>query len=84
MAQGSHKDIPNKVILEAVVSLTERIADIEKNVATKEYVKVIVTDLEQELTKEIRAIGKAVDKDAVTMIDHEKRLGRVERHLAIK
>ena len=73
-----------KTVLQAVVSLGEQVADIKNTMATKEYVETVAADLKQELTKEIRAIGKAVDKDAVTIIGHENRIVRIEKHLALK
>lgn len=59
-----------------------------KNLATKDDVRFIVDGAvdkaKTELLVEIRPIAKAVDKDAVTAVNHEKRITRIERHLALK
>ena len=78
-----------KTVLKAVVSLGEQIAELP----TKNQVERMIEDAfetsEQlakidEVIKEIKAVSKAVDKDAETIVKHERRIARVEQHLAIK
>ena len=80
------RDVSNKVVLEAILSLGDRVSDIEKNMATKDYVKVVAEDIKEDFHKEfrneIRPLMQAVDKDAVTIVNHEKRITKLETNLA--
>ena len=40
--------------------------------------------LSQEILREVKVLSKAVDKDAETIVKHDKRITRAEQHLAIK
>ena len=55
-----------------------------KNFATKDDVRAIVDNAKDEILAVVRPIEKAVDKDAVTVVNYGKRIARIERHLAIK
>ncbi|OGG45536.1 hypothetical protein A2673_00810 [Candidatus Kaiserbacteria bacterium RIFCSPHIGHO2_01_FULL_50_13] len=59
-----------------------------KAFATKEDVRAIVDkavdDAKDELMAEIRPMARAVDKDAITTVNHEKPILRIEKHLAFK
>ncbi len=79
-------DVSNKIILEAVISLQEQVSAIQSDmatkVATKDFVKMTVEKSTEGLVAEIRAIGRAVDKDALTIISHEHRITHLERQVA--
>ena len=59
-----------------VGSLQVHVDSLERHINSME---LKIDDLREELLSEIRPIAKAVDKDAKTIIDHEKRITRVER-----
>lgn len=73
---------PNKAsletVLKAVVSLSERVD------ALPTKLESMIDAAKEELLQEMRPMSRALDKDAVTLINHEKRITKVERHLAIK
>ena len=71
------KAITNDIILSTLHVMDGRMAtkDDLRNYATR-------TDLEkfkEEILDEIRPIAKVVDKDAVTVINHERRIARLEQ-----
>lgn len=66
-------------LAEQTENLTEQMQEMRTNYATKGD----FLELKEELKTEIRAISKAVDKDAETIVDHEKRITRVEKKLAL-
>lgn len=78
-----------ETVLKAVVSLSERVSelptrrDVEKIVeeafAANGQLKKI-----DEIVREIKAVSRAVDKDAETITKHERRIARIEHRLAIK
>ena len=75
-----------ETVLKAVVSLGEQVAELPTR---SEFEKIAADVLEvkvdvQEVLKEVKTISKAVDKDAVTIVSHEKRIIKMERQLAIK
>lgn len=72
------------LILQTVVTMGEEVREIKETMATKDYVNNKVESLRQDLTREVRAIGKAVDKDAIIIIDHTRQIGRINKHLALK
>ncbi|KKW20134.1 MAG: hypothetical protein UY63_C0001G0039 [Parcubacteria group bacterium GW2011_GWA2_51_10] len=78
------KKAPKNIVLETLLSLDKQVRDISKDMATKDYVKATVDDVvdkaKKEILTELRAVTKAVDKDAVTIIDHGKRIVKLERH----
>ena len=81
------------LLTNAVVSLQEQVSelptknDVERIVEqrideafkTNEQLKKI-----DEIAKDVKALSKAVDKDAVTIVNHGKRIIKIEQHLAIK
>ncbi len=69
------KAVSNEVILKTLLSMDERMNDF----ATSNQLEKV----KEELLEEIRPIGKAVDKDAVTIVNHERRITRVEKHLSL-
>ncbi|MDO8561629.1 MAG: hypothetical protein Q7S05_02260 [bacterium] len=84
---GVRRDMATK---EDIVSIHRVMAtkDDLKNFATKDDVRAIVDGVVEKAKREIldvvRPLAKAVDKDAVTVVNHEKRIIKIERHLAIK
>lgn len=80
------KETSLETVLKAVVSLSEQAAELP----TRNEFEQIVTDVLEvksdvrEVLKEVKTISKAVDKDAETLVKHDGRITRVERHLAIK
>ena len=78
------KNISTGAVLEAVMSLDKYVRDMSKEMATKDYVQSVVEDAKEELLIEIRAVSKAVDKNSLTIIRHESRIKRLERHPALQ
>ena len=68
--------VSNQMIMRAVVSLSDRV----DGLATKSELEKVKEDILEEL----RPIGKAVDKDAVTIVNHERRIARIEERLSAK
>lgn len=79
----SEKTLDGKVslILEAVISLQGQVSVLQRDMATKDFVEVTVEKVRDDLLTEIRAIGHAVDKDALTIINHEHRITHLERQV---
>lgn len=73
----SKKVVTNDMILGAVTSLNKRFDNLEERMSGM-ATKVELEDFKEEILEEIRPIARAVDKDAVTILDHEKRLKRLE------
>ena len=72
----------NERIFKLLVSIDTRITNIEErlsDMATKGQLEKV----KHELLCEMRVIGKAVDKDALTIVNLEKRVVRIEKQLAI-
>lgn len=67
--------VSNEVILKTVLNMGEQIAEIKSTMATKDD----LIRVKEELLDEIRPIRKAQDKDAVTIINHERRIVRLEQ-----
>ena len=80
----SEKTLDGKVslILDAVISLQEQVSGMQRDMATKDFVEVTVEKVRNDLLTEIRAIGHAVDKDALTIINHECRITHLEKQMA--
>ncbi len=78
----SNKNISNEHLLEAIIGLDDRFRGIQDDLRTKYATKDDLFELEERLTFEIRAISKAVDKDATSIIDHERRITRLEKRFA--
>lgn len=70
--------VSNSVILQSVVNLGEQVQDLKTSVEGK------IESAKEDILKEIPPIARAVDKDAETIIKHEKSITRVERHLSLK
>jgi len=71
-------------VLRAVVSLQEQVAELPTKDQMEHAIASAAGDVKEELRKEVRPISKAVDKDAVSIFKHEKRITRLEGHLSLK
>ena len=65
-------------------NLTEQIQEIRDELRTNFATKADLVELEERLTGEMRAISRAVDTDAVTIINHERRISKIEKTLVLK
>ena len=72
------------VIGENIDTLNGEVRYIRGEMVTKADVRSIVDKAKEELLSEIRPIARAVDKDAVTLINYEKCITKIERHLIVK
>jgi len=85
MKKGSKtpkKGFTSEDIYKLLLSVDARITNIEErlsDMATKGQLEKV----KHELLCEMRVIGKAVDKDALTIVNLEKRVVRIEKQLAI-
>ena len=78
-------EVTKEMILQAIVGLEARMEDMReemKGMREEVSTKADLEAVKEELRVEVRALGKAIDKDAVTVLDHEKRLRRIEKELA--
>ncbi|HEY4487705.1 MAG TPA: hypothetical protein VI483_03005, partial [Candidatus Paceibacterota bacterium] len=56
------------------------------DMATKEaldYMRNKIEDRINEVRLEVRALGRAVDKDSLAVLDYEKRIARIEKRLPV-
>mgnify|MGYP001573994360 FL=1 len=93
-SSASKKAVNNENIFKVLLSVDARITGIEEQIAdlpTKTEVEKIVEEASKEARGEIRGISKdvkamstAVDKDAETIFKHERRITRIESYLSIK
>lgn len=83
---GKPKKASLETVLKAVVSLGEQVAELP----TRDEFEEIVADVLEvrgdvrEVLKEVKTISRAVDKDAETIVKHERRITRIEGHLSLK
>lgn len=83
MAHMVKKDGKGAVTKEKIL---EVILDMNERMATKEDIAQVKNDIQRakaELLDVIEPIGKAVDKDAVTIVKHEKRITILERKVGV-
>jgi len=86
------EDIVDMVVKEDIGDMTTR--DDLKRFATKEDLKMFpdrtevreivefaVTRAKEDILAEIRPMSRAQDKDAVTIVNHERRITRIEQEL---
>lgn len=68
-----------------LVSIDTRITNIEErlsDMATKDsldYMRSKIEDRISEVRLDVRALGRAVDKDSLTILNFEKRIARIEK-----
>ena len=87
MAGKSKKEVSNEDIFKVLISMDKRITNIEDQLGTmvtKDRIDISLGKVEESLVKEIRALGRAVDKDAVAIFKLEQRLSRVEKQVLSK
>ena len=65
-------------------TLNGELKNLHFEMSTKEDVRAIVDKVKEGLLEEIRPIARAVDKDAEYIVQYDKRIERLERHLALK
>ena len=79
-----------KEILEVVNFIKDYVAEMAGNMFTKEEggdLSRRITSLEkgqEEILKELKPLSRAHDKDAVTILSHEKRITRIEKQVAAR
>jgi|GEM_PF-4928184 len=81
MAKGASLDTvlaSLDTVLATVVSLSERVDVIPT------MVKSMIEDAKEELLGEMRPIARAVDTDAVNLVDHERRIRKIEHKIILK
>ena len=78
------KAVSNEMIFTVVSNVQQRLRDLPTRDEVYAIVDKAKEEVKEELRKEIRPLSKAVDKDAVTLVKHEKRLVRVESHLSLR
>lgn len=78
------KEVSNKDVLQAVTTLhknvgvlSERIDNLAQDLRSE--IRATVDEAKEELLDEIRPIARAVDKDAVMLLNHERRIARIEK-----
>lgn len=73
------RGVTNEKIMEVLLDMDERMA-------TKDELERVKNNLERvkaEILEVIEPIGKAVDKDAVSIVNHEKRISVLERRVGV-
>lgn len=76
-------------VLKAVVSLQEQVSELPTKTQVAKMIDDAFESNEQlkkidEIAKDVKALSKAVDKDAVAIVNHEKRIIKLEQHLVVK
>lgn len=75
-------------IYKLLLSVDARITNIEErlsDMATKDNLDYMRNKLEERISEvrlEVRALGRAVDKDSLAVLDFEKRIARIEKRFA--
>ncbi|MEK7107182.1 MAG: hypothetical protein AAB899_03275 [Patescibacteria group bacterium] len=72
----------NERVFKLLISIDGRISNIEERLSDM-ATKGQLDKVKHELLGEMRVIGKAVDKDALAIVNLEKRVVRIEKQLAI-
>lgn len=65
------------VVAEEIVEVREDIADLSRRVGSLEKGQ-------EEILKELKPLSRAHDKDSETILDHGKRIIRIEKHIGVK
>ena len=73
-------------VLKTVITLSEQVAELPTRNEVEKIVEETVgrTKIVQDILKEIRAMSRAIDKDAVTIVDHERRITNIEHKIILK
>lgn len=75
-------EVTNEKIMSFLVEMDERVTNVGEQIAEVREVMATKEDLEtlrQDIMEELRPIVAAVDSDAVTIMDYEKRIVVLER-----
>ena len=89
MAKKNSLADPNERIYKLLLSIDARISNVEERLtdtATKDnltYMRNQIDERISEVKLEIRALGRAVDKDALSVMNFGKRIDRLEKKVAI-
>lgn len=75
--------VSNMATKDDVAQLREEMSAMATVMATKEDVRTMVDRAKEEIMDVVRPVEKAVDGDAVTIVGHEKRIVRIEKHLEL-
>ncbi|MDO8521958.1 MAG: hypothetical protein Q7S08_01575 [bacterium] len=84
------KGASNDRIFKMLVSIDARITNIEErlsDMATKDNLDYMRNKIEERINEvrlEVRALGRAVDKDSLAVLDFEKRIARIEKREAVQ
>ena len=77
--------------IESRMATKKDIANIESRMATKEDLKDLeermifkIDDTKEEIIDRLLPTERALDKDAVTLVNHEHRIARIEKRLAAR
>lgn len=96
--KSEKRGVTNEKIMEVLLDMDERMVTKEdltealKDYPTKADLSETLKDFakkadlerfKEEILDEVRPIGKAVDKDAVTVVDHGKRIVVLERRVGV-
>ena len=76
-------EVTNQILLRAINSLSERVTEMHTEMHTEMATKADLEDLRSDIQKSLQVTERAVDKDALAIVDHEKRLKVVEKKLAV-
>ena len=71
------------VLGEDIDSLTGEVQNVRTQMVTKQDVQSLVDSAKEDVLEEIRPIAHAIDKDAVTVVSHEKRIIVLERKVGV-
>ena len=77
------EDVTTEKILEIVLDINERMATKDDLQQFRDEAEEKFDSLKEGLTLEIRAVSKAVDRDAETVIQHGKRIIVLERKVGV-
>ncbi|HEY4513914.1 MAG TPA: hypothetical protein VJH69_01170 [Candidatus Paceibacterota bacterium] len=87
---SKNRELPNERIFKLLASIDSSITNIEErlsDMATKanlDYTRNKLEDRINEVKLDIRALGRAVDKDSLAVLDFEKRIVRLEKREAVQ
>lgn len=64
-------------------SIAGEVQNMRGQMVTKEDVQSLVDSAKEDILEEVRPIAHAIDKDAVTVVNHEKRIVILERRAGV-
>jgi hypothetical protein len=87
-ARSVNQAATDEKIYKLLLSVDARITNIEERLSdmvTKDNLDYMRNKLEERISEvrlEVRALGRAVDKDSLAVLDYEKRIARLEKRVA--